>query len=206
MTPVIGRKGPVRYRYYASHATTQGRHADAGSVPRVPAHDIETAIIAELKRVASEDNDVSDKKLLADWLDRAILSKASIELHIRLTDSDVERIQIPWSAPSHRRRRSVRESEHGHCGEYIRSTERARLLSGIARARAWVRRLLSGEAVSLTEIARAEGISERSARMALPLAFLAPVVILAAIDGTLPRGQAVTRPAEPGFVWQKVAD
>lgn len=93
--------------------------------------------------------------------------------------------------------------QHGAAGaKCIRSTERARLLSGIVRARGWLRRLVSGEATALLDIAEREGVTERSARMTLSLAFLPPVVIRAAIEGTLPRGQAVARLAQPDLVWR----
>lgn len=206
MTPVVGRKGAVRYRYYASHATTQGRHSDAGSVSRVPAHDIETAIVTEMKRVAGDEGDFSnDRELVASRLDRAILSTSGIELHVRRTDSDVEPIAILWNAPRHRRRRSIGAPDEKPGVEYIRSTERARLLSGIAKAHSWLRRLVSGEAAALINIAQGEGVSERSARMTLSLAFLPPAIIQAAIEGTLPRGRAVTRLAEPDLAWQQEA-
>jgi site-specific DNA recombinase len=204
MTPVVGRKGPVRYRYYASHATTQGRHSDAGSVPRVPAHDIETKVVAELKRALGGEHDVADdRELIASRLDRAILSTASIELHVRRTESDVEPISMPWNAPRHRQRRAIVEPHEKTGAEYIRSTERARLLSGIVKARDWLRRLVSGEATALIDIAEGEGLSERSARMTLSLAFLPPVVIQTAIEGALPRGQTVSRLVEPDLAWQR---
>lgn len=207
MTPVVGRKGPVRYRYYASHATTQGRHSDAGSVPRVPAHDIETKVVAELRRALGDEHDVADdRELIASRLDRVVLSTAGIELHVRRTEGDVGPIAITWSAPRHRQRRTIAEPHEKAGAQYIRSTERARLLSGIAKARGWLRRLVTGEAKALVDIAEGEGVSERSARMTLSLAFLPPVIIQTAIGGTLPRGQAVARLSEPDLAWRHDTD
>ena len=45
MTPSFAVKRGVRYRYYVSRATTEGRQAEAGSVTRVPADDVERAVI-----------------------------------------------------------------------------------------------------------------------------------------------------------------
>lgn len=204
MTPVVGGKGPVRYRYYVSHATTQGRHSDAGSVPRVPAHDLEMKVIEELRRALGDKLDFAgDRELIASRLERAILSTAGIELHVRRTEGDVEPISIPWNAPRHRRRRAIAEPHENAEAPFIRSTERARLLSGIVKARGWLRQLISGEATALADIAEGERISERSARMTLSLAFLPPVIVQAAIEGTLPRGQAFTRLTEPVLAWQQ---
>lgn len=206
MTPVVGRKGPVRYRYYASHATTQGRHGDAGSVPRVPAHDIETKVVAELRRALGAGSDFADdRKLIASRLDRVILSTTGIELHVRRTESDIEPVAILWNAPRHRQRRAIGMPGARAGAERIRSTERARLLIGISKARSWLQQLVSGEAVALIDLAKREGVSERSARMTLSLAFLPPVIVQAAIEGTLPRGQAVARLAEPDLVWRQGA-
>ena len=52
---------------------------------------------------------------------------------------------------------------------------------------------LSGKLEGIELIAAREGISDRSARMGLSLAFLAPDFVQAAVDGTLPRGLGVSR-------------
>ncbi len=204
MTPVVGRKGPVRYRYYASHATTQGRHRDAGSVPRVPAHDIETKIVAELRCALGEGFEFADDRdLIASGLDRVVLSTAGVELLVRRAEGDVEPILVPWKAPRHRQRRAIAEPERSPEAQYIRSTERARLLSSIVKARSWLRRLISGEAVTLVDIAKGEAVSERSARMTLSLAFLPPVIIQEAIKGSLQRSKTIMRLAKADLCWRR---
>jgi len=54
MTPSTGKKGSARYRYYVSAALLQGRREDAGSVPRVPAPDVEAAVIGALRQIADD--------------------------------------------------------------------------------------------------------------------------------------------------------
>ncbi len=51
MTPSFVIKGGVRYRYYVSRATTEGRQAEAGSVTHVPAVDFEQAIIDAVAQI-----------------------------------------------------------------------------------------------------------------------------------------------------------
>ena len=53
--------------------------------------------------------------------------------------------------------------------------------------------MISGKVEGIEAIAAREGVSERSARMGLSLAFLAPDIVQAAVDGTLPRGLGVSR-------------
>ena len=52
---------------------------------------------------------------------------------------------------------------------------------------------LLAHADGVATIANREGVSERSARMGLSLAFLAPDIVQAAVDGILPRGLGVSR-------------
>ena len=50
---------------------------------------------------------------------------------------------------------------------------------------------------------RAKGFSARSARMVLSLAFLAPDIVQAAVDGTSPRGSGVARLADLPASWNE---
>jgi len=63
----------------------------------------------------------------------------------------------PWNTPRHRQRRAIAEPHEKAGARYIRSTERARLLSSIVKARGWLRRLVSGEATALVDIAKGQG-------------------------------------------------
>ena len=69
---------------------------------------------------------------------------------------------------------------------------RAKLLEGIAKARLWTDELVSGAVSDTRTIAEREGCSERSVRLTLNLAFLAPKIVQAAVAGTLPRGTGVS--------------
>jgi ParB-like chromosome segregation protein Spo0J len=60
----------------------------------------------------------------------------------------------------------------------------AALQKAVARAHYWNERLVEGETLSIRAVARAEGLSARYVRRILPLAFLAPDIIDAILDGT----------------------
>src|SRR5215210_112949 len=51
MTPSSAKKGAVRYRYYVSAVLTQGRKREAGSIARVSAPEIETAVMKVLREL-----------------------------------------------------------------------------------------------------------------------------------------------------------
>jgi site-specific DNA recombinase len=50
--------------------------------------------------------------------------------------------------------------------------------------------MISCKVEGIETIANREGVSERSARMGLSLAFLAPDIVQGAVDGILPRASA----------------
>jgi Recombinase len=53
MPPSFATKRGVRYRYYVSRAVTEGRNDLAGSIVRVPALDVEEAVLCALRKLAS---------------------------------------------------------------------------------------------------------------------------------------------------------
>jgi hypothetical protein len=83
----------------------------------------------------------------------------------------------------------------------IRAEARDRLLRSIAQARSWLSDLTSGMAADTDETARRERKSERSIRMLLSLAFVAPDIVTAAIHGRLPRGFGMSRLIDLPIDW-----
>jgi hypothetical protein len=62
-----------------------------------------------------------------------------------------------------------------------------------ARAHRWRRRIESGQAKSITDIAEQEGVTDAYVRRLLPLTCLAPDIEEAILDGRQPKG---LKPAE----------
>jgi site-specific DNA recombinase len=65
---------------------------------------------------------------------------------------------------------------------------RAILIEALGDAHRWLDELLSDPRQTLESLASREGKTERSIRMTLSLAFLAPEIVKAAVEGRLPRG------------------
>ena len=61
------------------------------------------------------------------------------------------------------------------------------LVKALARAHSWVARLLSGQASSIRAIAQAERLTERYVARIIPLAFLAPDITEAILEGSQPQ-------------------
>jgi hypothetical protein len=60
------------------------------------------------------------------------------------------------------------------------------LVKALARAHSWAAKLLSGQASSIRAIARAERLTERYVARIIPLAFLAPDITEAILEGGQP--------------------
>jgi len=60
LTPSHAIKNGKRYRYYVSQAVIQGRGSDAGAAQRLPAHDVESIVLRELKQFLGSTRKVID--------------------------------------------------------------------------------------------------------------------------------------------------
>ena len=85
----------------------------------------------------------------------------------------------------------------------IRAELRIRLLNGIAKARHWLGEILAGSVPDIETISQRENMSERAARMTLSLAFIAPDIVEAVANGTLPRGFGLSRLTDLPISWAK---
>ena len=127
------------------------------------------------------------------------------------TDADPKRkrsgkqIEVPWrKTPSTRRREIlVPDSVAPQAARPIRSENRALLVASIARGRRWLNELLADPNTTVERIAAREGCSMRKVNMTISLAFLAPNLVKAAIDGRLPHGMGVARLCELPAEWSR---
>lgn len=211
MTPSYAVKEGVRYRYYVSAALLQGNKAGAGSVRRVAAQDIEDRVLAALRaRGLLEPDSKNPREPVHAIVDRITLTPIEITVAVHDGSGDgspPEPIRISWTPPEHRRRRSITVAIDGSeqasppSRSVIRAEARARLLIGVATARQWLDELVRGEVTDFDAIAQREARSERSVRMLLSLAFLAPDIVSAAIAGTLPRKVGLSDMTNLPMIW-----
>ena len=71
-----------------------------------------------------------------------------------------------------------------------RFERRARLVSAIARGRQWLDDVVSGRVTTVAELCAREKCSVRQVNLTISLAFLAPNLVKAAIEGRLPAASA----------------
>jgi site-specific DNA recombinase len=101
---------------------------------------------------------------------------------------------VPWTKiPSKRPRQIILPpSTSSHPDPRpTRSETRATLVAAIAKGRRWLDELIAGTVTNVEQIASAENCTVRQVNMTISLAFLAPNLVQAAVDGRLPRGVGI---------------
>jgi len=198
MSPTHANKKGVRYRYYTSHALLQRRNEHAGSVPRVPAPEVEALVCEALRRENSAVEEISDKELIAQNVSSVIIRRDRIEAELQRDPNREEvgcaRKLVISFAPTLVAEKGIHREpvDNGH----IDAAGREKLLNAIRRAFRWVEALRSGEAKSFDEIAAQEGVGERHVRWLAPLAFLSPKILTAILDESAPAGVTVAKLAK----------
>jgi DNA invertase Pin-like site-specific DNA recombinase len=208
MTPSHTNKKGARYRYYISMAILQKRSHQAGSIARVPAPDIEAAVVDTLRnRFASEQQDGAEPRedeLIDRHVEAITVKQGTLEITLKSaeqhTPGDKQNgrgkagnrngadggdgpgtvLKVAWSPPATSNIKGVAHAPSQTTG--MKPEARDALLLAIAKARRWVDDLAEGRVASLHEIAKAEGKVERHIRLLAPLAFVSPALVKAITD------------------------
>jgi len=221
MVPTHATKGGVRYRYYVSlpHLHGESKTASVGSVSRVQATDIENIIvkslnehlIAQKEKPALSLTHVRDGKAALEQVARIDVHEDRLAVRLKSAGdeasgaADDHLLSIPWQKPPSRKSRQIL-IPHGIPKNEIRPTRierRARLVSAIARGRRWLDEIVSGSVTDIKQIATRQKCSARQVNMTISLAFLAPNLVRAAVEGRLPRGIGVERLRDAPAEWSQ---
>src|SRR5882672_6972794 len=225
MVPTHATKAGVRYRYYVSTPFLHGeaKTASAGSVSRIPAADIEDVIVKSLKEhlAAKQDKSTTGAVRLGDRGDLEQLVAGIVvckdRLIVRLKSDNAEEasdcpddqsLSIPWQKPPSKRSREIL-LPHNASRSKVRPQQferRARLVSAIARGRRWLDDVVSGRVTTVAQLCTREKCSVRQVNMTISLAFLAPNLTKAAVEGRLPRGIGIERLRDPPTEWGRQFD
>jgi site-specific DNA recombinase len=222
MVPTHATKDGIRYRYYVSlpHLKGESKTASVGSVSRVSAAEIEGIVVKSLNehliarkaKPASSIAQPVDHKTMLDHVTRIDVHEDRITVQLRSDDadetpdsSDDHSLSIPWRKPPSKRARQIL-LPHGVTRQDVRperTERRARLVNAIARGRRWLDQIVSGSITDIEQIAARERCSVRQVNMTLSLAFLAPDLVRAAVQGRLPRGIGVERLRDAPAEWSR---
>jgi site-specific DNA recombinase len=221
MVPTHATKDGVRYRYYVSQPYLRG-HAKppAGAIIRVPATEIEMTVAKVIQQqrrntTPNQKSTTDRTDLLAD-LARIEVRKDELAVWLKASgekqwegDADqaaaVDRtpaLLIPWSKPPPKRFKEILlpAAIKRHRVRPIKVERRAALLKSIARGRAWLDGIVCGT-TTVEQIAARHKCSVRHINMTISMAFIAPALVKAAIEGRLPRGIGVAALRDAPAEW-----
>jgi site-specific DNA recombinase len=212
MTPSHVRKRGIKYRYYLSSVLLHGQAEQAGSTCRVPAAEVEALVIKAVRGHLQLSDSVDDRTLIENGVTRVDVRTEHLDIRLAdLADADPgstetgPTLQAPWRKTSSTRRREllVPDAPGLQQPPPIRAETRALLVASVARGRRWLNELIDNPRASAERIAKREGCNPRKVNMTISLAFLAPDLVKAAIEGRLPRGIGVARLADMPAEWSR---
>jgi site-specific DNA recombinase len=220
MVPTHATKAGIRYRYYISspHFDGHSKTAVVGSVSRVPAADLEDVIVKSLTEHLSPGQPshssgalrIDHRTVIREQVVRIDVYADRLSVRLKSPDnteaeeaSDERCLSIPWQKLPSRKSRQIL-LPHGASRTEVRperAERRAHLVRAIARGRRWLNELTSGSITQAEQIAAREQCSVRQVNLTISLAFLAPALVKAAVEGRLPRGIGIERLRDPSAEW-----
>jgi hypothetical protein len=216
MTPSYAVKNGVRYRYYISAPLIQGQSDKAGKLNRIPATEIETLIVSAARKHLAEKSSnkanaeppatLNDKDLVSVHIARVDVMRDHLSATLAQCDANNNVLVIPWKKTPAKRPREIilpASASPRHDPRPIRAETRAKLITAIAKGRHWLDELIGGIVEDVEQIAAREKCSIRQVNRTITLAFLAPKLVQAAVDGRLPRGIGVASFREFPVEWNR---
>jgi len=196
MIPTHATKAGIRYRYYASAPVLHGeaKTASAGSVSRVPAAEIEDAVIKYLNEHlaaqqvsgTSKNAQLDNRSDLAELVAGVVVHSDRLVVRLKSDSTDEasdppeeQSLTIAWQKPPSKRSRKIL-LPHNAARTDVRPEDferRARLVSAIARGRSFLDDIVSGRVTNITELRTREKCSIRQINLMISLAFLAPNLV-----------------------------
>jgi site-specific DNA recombinase len=209
MTPTHTVKKGVRYRYYISTPLLHGQAAIVGSVHRVPAVEVEDFVLKALRKHTGTTQD-NDRDVVRTDIEGVQINSDRVVVTLKGGQEgppnqqaegnkgqsvQTSVVEIPWVKPPSKKKREIilPSSVSRDDIKPIRAEDRMKILAGIAKGKRWLDEIISGQVKDIDEIAKRERCSVRKVNMTISLAFLAPSLVKAAIEGRLPRGVNVSR-------------
>jgi len=169
-------------------------------------------LVAQHGEPSSSRAPTDDRGLIAEQVVRIDVHKDRLMVRLKSAvteegshSTDGQLLSIPWQKPLSRKSRQIL-IPLGVPRNEVRPTRierRARLVNAIAQGRRWLDEIVSGSATNIEQIATRQKCSVRQVNMTISLAFLAPDLVKAAVEGRLPRGIGVERLRDAPAEWTR---
>jgi site-specific DNA recombinase len=176
MSPSFSSKNGVRYRFYVSSALLRGRKEAAGSVSRIAATEIETAVLAAVKKRMG--GQFENDGAAVEMIERVVISHD--QLHVRTAASDPDETALEIKVPRSTEAAGTTAIVNNSGSDDGRNDS---LIQSMVRSHAWLRAMSDGTYESVEALAEASNLHPKVVRHALRLAFLSPVVSSEILNG-----------------------
>jgi DNA invertase Pin-like site-specific DNA recombinase len=189
MSPSFSSKNGVRYRFYVSSALLRGRKGAAGSVNRIAAAEIESAVLTALDADRKGRKSVNGLSAI-EMVERVIIGRHQLQIKVFAggdPDDAAREIRLARSMET----RGTSTLLEGNSGSEGARNEG--LIQTVVRAHAWVRVLREGAYDSIEQLAEANRLHPKVVRQNLRLAFLSPDVTSSILEGRQPAGLSLAR-------------
>jgi hypothetical protein len=216
----------VRHRYYVAPCIRGQTDEPVGSVTRVSAPEIEVtiskAVLANTGLDAPVSNDTLSRETLERFVTRIEVHKNYLAIHLRSDEYEILRthnhndpdsaehraltsriVVVPWK----KRSRPAREillpaNTPEHRARPMKAERRSALIRAIGRGRLWLQEIIDGRE-TIESLAARRHCSTRHINMTVSLAFLAPTLVTAAVEGRFPRGIGVAALRDGPAEWSQ---
>jgi hypothetical protein len=195
-------------------------------VRRVPAVEIEALIGRAVREHLEDSTQTDDRDLIGTHVVRVEVQADQLAVELKAPKHSQTRAQRNGSPPDHesseqdanrtvlhvawrktpsKRRREIIVPKFAAPQDTrpIRAETRAKLVASIASGRRWLDEIITGAVTDVEQIAAREKCSIRKVNMTISLAFLAPDLVKAAIEGRLPRRLGVARLCDCPAEWSR---
>ena len=218
MQPIHANRRGRRYHYYVSSPRVHGDAREVGSLPRIAALTLDTLVRDRLGAVLRPGwlREAPVDERLRGALKRVTLSASLVTLEVlaeacrdqvrtgAVGDEGMVKIHVTIRL-KHRQSATLIAADSGPVG--LGAAPDRALVRAVCITREWRRLLESGEVASTRDLARREGLCHRHTGRILPLAYLAPDLVEAILEGRQPRAmtlQALTeKPLPRGWSEQR---
>ncbi|MFZ1197573.1 MAG: resolvase [Pseudolabrys sp.] len=183
----------------------------------MPAAEVEVLVSSAIREHFNEPNKADDRELIHAHVVRVEVQADQLVIKLNSPTPRQARRQTPdgrqkmeptllhvsWQKTPLKRKREiiVPKSTTIQNARPIRAETRAKLVTSIALGRRWLEEIVTGSVTDVEQIAAREKCSVRKINMTISLAFLAPDLVKAAIEGRLPHGIGVARLCDAPVEW-----
>lgn len=206
--PVTQKKGAARYRYYVLAEAESKPPSPRGMPRRLSGLKLDNLVLVLLERARPASAAIVDPlERVRQHVEAVKIGQGSLTIHLAADEHAGKgqgTLTEPWSPGPFRVKRDVLPAALPFTrSRPIRAETRETLLTRIAQGRLWLEQLADGHVSSVEDLAGQEDVTPRNVLATISLAFLAPPLVEAAIEGTLPDGIGVTQLRDPAPVWDR---